>query len=429
MRKQFLILIAGLVIITSSAFAQQNDHPLIGHLEGAELWLQNVNNIHEYTIFIEPLQNDSLISSLKVTGKTTMTAYQYKGDNSPFGIMHNYTDFLKNNGFEILLSCKGSECGSNISKDYTRLNKIETTDDNNVHAWQSSYFRNYLSAKKIENEKTTYICIYVAQGWWEFPVYRIDVVEETKQTAVIINNSTKKNITDDSNLQRDREELVTKKIERDNNANSFSIQAGLSQYNFYDPHLYGEHVVYQSNGVYNGVLSGFRDLAGIYIKTAYFFNENVGITADIALHYGENSSYIENDASSITYKTSADLNFQRVGITGRFVGEEYPIKLSLSSGFGHGSFGAYYMFETSDGYRVDYDGKVDFPMAYFQTELSIPMFKGLFFFSEYEYTVAWCDEFNLVHNSDPEYNEIKFKHPGLGGNNFRIGLGYELNWK
>ncbi|MCD6556440.1 MAG: hypothetical protein J7K64_04535, partial [Bacteroidales bacterium] len=81
MKKQFLIIITGLLIITFSTFAQKKDHPLIGHLEGANLWLQNINNIHEYLVITGPMENDSLVSSIKVTGKTTMTAYQYKGDN------------------------------------------------------------------------------------------------------------------------------------------------------------------------------------------------------------------------------------------------------------------------------------------------------------------------------------------------------------
>ena len=428
MRKQFLIIITGLLVITSSIFAQKKDHPLIGHLEGAKLWLQNINNIHEYTVISTPLKNDTLGSNIKVTGKTTMTAYQYKGDNSAFGIIQNYTDYLKNNGFEIILSCKGGECGGNIAKYYTSLNKIETTDDNNLHAWQSRYFKNYLSAKKQENGKTIYVCIYIAQGWWDFPVYRIDVIEEKKRTNMITNdNITKEKSTQEVVvLQKDTETLATNNNKK---SNSFSIQAGLSSYNFYDPNMYGEHVIYQSNGTYTGVLSGFKDLSGIYIKTSYFFNENIGIIADVAFHYGENGNYIENAASSITYKTSADLNFQRVGITGRFVGEKYPIKLSLSSGIGHGSFEAYYMIKTNNSSgesRVDYDGKVDFPMVYFQTELLIPIFKGLFFFSEYEYTVGWNEDFYMEHNTGSEYNAIEFKYPGLGGNNFRIGLGYEF---
>lgn len=423
MKKQFLIIITGLLIITSSTFAQKKDHPLIGHLDGADLWLQNINNIHEYTVITEPLKNDSLVSSIKVTGKTTMTAYQYKGDNSAFGIIHNYTDFLKNNGFEILLSCNGSECGGNIAKYYTKLNKIETTDDNNVHAWQSRYFRNYLSAKKIENEKTIYICVYIAQGWWSFPVYRIDVIEETKQTNMIVNDNIEKEKKYKDVTKQDANLINT--ITDKKKSNSFSIQAGAGQYNFYDPSLYGENTVFQSNGVYAGVMSGFKDLAGIYIKATYLFNENIGVVADIAFHHGEAGSYIENATSATTYETSADLNFQRIGLVGQFVGEKYPIKLSFSSGFGRGSFEAYYLIQTYTS-RIDYDGKVDFPMLYFQTELVIPIFKGLFFFSEYEYTVGWTDHFYMEHNSGYEYNAIEYKHPNLGGNTFRLGLGYEF---
>ena len=421
MKKQSLILLIGLFVSTSSLFAQKVDHPLIGHLDGAELWVQNIHNIHEYTIITGQIKNDSLVSDIKTIGKTTMTAYKYKGDNSAFGIMHNYTIFLEEKGFEILYSCKSGECGGDLSKHYLSKNKFETSDNSVSPAfWDAGYFRNYLSAKKQENGKTVYVCIFIAQGWWDFPVYRIDVIEKEEATSMILND----NLNQENNSQ---EADISSKITETNNnkSNSFSIQAGLSQYNFYDPHLYGEHVVSQSNGVFTGVLSGFRDLAGIYIKTAYLFNENIGITADIALHHGENGSYIENATSSITYETNADLNFQRIGIMGRFVGEKYPIKLSFSPGIGRGVFDAYYLIETNT-YRLDYQGKVDFPMVYFQAELTIPIFKGLFLFSEYEYTVGWTEEFSLIHNNGGEYHEIKYKYPGLGGNNFRFGLGYEF---
>ena len=428
MKKQFLIIVTGLLIITTSTFAQKKDHPLVGHIQGADLWLQNINNIHEYTVITGPVKNDSLVSSIKVTGKTTMTAYKYNGDNSAFGIIHNYTDFLKKNGFEIILSCKDAECG-NIAKYYTRLNKIETTDDNNVHAWQSRYFKNYLSAKKHENGKTIYACIYIAQGWWSYPVYRVDVIEEQKPTSMIVNSNTENEIPEDNNLQTNTVESVAKNEVSNKKDHSFSIQAGMSQYNFYDPSLYGHNTVYQSNGVYSGSMSGFNDLSGPYIKAGYFFNENIGIIADVAFHNGEGGSYIDNGISSSTYETNADLNFQRIGVSGRFVGEKYPIKLSFSTGFGRGSLETYYMITTNNSSgetRRDYEGKADFPMLFFQSEFLIPIYKGFFFFCEYEYTVGWSDDYYMEHNNGSEYHSIKYESPGFGGNNFRLGLGYEF---
>lgn len=428
MKQQSLIFILGLLFLTSSLFAQKKDHPIIGHLEGAELWVQNINNIHEYTLITGSIKNDSLVSSIKVIGKTTMTAYKYNGNNSAFGITHNYTSFLKDKGFEILYSCKSGECGGNISKHYLPLNNLETSDNSVGPAfWDASYFRNYLSAKKQEKGNTIYVCIFIAQGYWGFPVYRIDVIETEEPTSMILND----NIEQEKNI-KNTDVLQEKKQDNNNKSKTFTIQAGLSSYNFYDPQLYGEQVVFQSNGIYTGRLSGFRDFSGLYVKAAYFFNKNLGVTADMALHYVSNGSYIENSTSSTTYETSADLNFQRVGFIGRFVGEEYPIKLSVGSGFGHGSFAANYQIKTNNAgieSQIDYDGEASFPILYFQTELVIPITKGLFIFSEYEYTIGWTEELSLVHNNGSEYNEIKYRHPGLGGNSFRFGLGYEYGKK
>jgi hypothetical protein len=233
--------------------------------------------------------------------------------------------------------------------------------------------------------------------------------------------------TDELNVPNfDDHTLLTETTENSKKkSNAFFIQAGVSQYNFYDSGLYGEQVTYQSNGIYSGTLSGFRDLAGLYVKGGYMFNENFGLSADLAFHYGSNGSFIQNESSATTYETSADLNFQRIGIVGRFVGQEYPIKLSINSGIGLGQLDAYYLIQTYT-HRVDYEGEVTFPMVFVQTELAIPIYKGLFLFTEYEYTVGWTEEFSLVHNNGSEYNEIVYRHPGLGGNNFRVGLGYEF---
>ena len=419
-----VLIILSFSITSHSAFAQKKDHPMVGHLDGAKLWVQNINNIHEYTVITGSIKNNDLVSSTKVVGKTTMTAYKYEGDNSAFGIIHNYTDFLEGNGFEILYSCKSGECGGNISKPYLTLNKIETADNSVSPAfWDASYFRNFLSAKKQENGKTVYVSIFIAQGWWNFPVYRIDVVEEQQATNMILNDNQDQN----GNVQPLAVGVAPQNIAHPESKkiSKFSFQAGMSSYNFYDPQLYGEDFVIQSNGVYTGRLSGFRDLSGLFVKIAYFFNENIGVSADIALHHGENGNYIESGATSINYTTNADMNFQRIGLVGRFIGNEYPIKLSFNTGIGAGTLDAYYQIKTNNT-QIDYEGKTTFPMVFFQTEIIIPIIKDLFVFTQYEYSVGWTDEFSLVHNNGTEYNEILYKYPGMGGHGFRVGLGYEF---
>ncbi len=187
MKQVIPVLITFILLITSLAIAQKKDHPLVGQLEGSELWVQTINNIQEYTIITGPIKDDKLVSEIKILGKTTTTAYRYRAGNSAFGIVHNYTEFFKKNGFKILYSCKSGECGGNISKPYLSLNKLETSDNSVAPAfWDPGYFRNYLSAKKEEEGKTLYVCIFIAQGWWSFPVYRVDVVESKPVKTKIV---------------------------------------------------------------------------------------------------------------------------------------------------------------------------------------------------------------------------------------------------
>lgn len=188
MKKQSLFIITGLLFLSSALFAQIKDHPLIGHLEGAELWVQSNNNIQEYTVITGPIKDEKLGPNIKILGKTNLTAYRMRGDNSAFGINHTYTEFLQEKGFEILFSCKSGDCGGNLSKHYYPLNMLETGDNSVGPAFaDAGYFKNYLSAKKEEKGKTTYVCVFVTQGWWSFPVYRIDVVESKPQKMKVLN--------------------------------------------------------------------------------------------------------------------------------------------------------------------------------------------------------------------------------------------------
>ena len=408
-----------LLFLTSSVFAQTKDHKLIGHLNGSEIWEQNINKIHEYTIFTNSVGEDISKSSIKTTGKVTLTAYKYKGENSCFGISKTYIDFLNKNGYKIIFSCNNENSGKNIAEKYSKLNKLETKDNSLEPAFSyQDYFRNYISAKKQEGDKTTYICIFIAQGWWDFPVYRIDVIEKQESTDIIINDAS-------NTSKNDKDQKIKNK-----KSFFYSIQAGLSSYNFFDSQLYGEsYVIKSGQNSTSGTLSGYKNLTGAYIKGTFYINKNVGICADFAIHSVEHNNFVGDSISTTEYKTVSDLTFQRIGISGRVVGQDYPIKLQTSTGIGHGSFSAYYMIKTNisgNEYQKNYEGKADFPMLFIQSELTVPIIKGLFLFAEYEYTIAWSEELVISHGSGNDYSEIKINEPNYGGHNYRIGLGYEF---
>lgn len=55
----------------------------------------------------------------------------------------------------------------------------------------------YLSAKKELPDKTIYVCIFASAGWWNFPVYRVDVIESTpEKTTILSAESISKSIVD-----------------------------------------------------------------------------------------------------------------------------------------------------------------------------------------------------------------------------------------
>jgi OOP family OmpA-OmpF porin len=182
-----LIFIILTLCVATNLFAQE-DHPLIGRLEGSELWHQNLNKIHEYTVITGPIKDGKIDSKIELVGNATLTQYRNAGDNSTFGIHHNYKEFLKNKGFDILFSCGKGKCGDGFSEKFWELNPVVGNDDalGPAITMGSGSTEYYLSAKKEEADKTIYVCIFASQGWWSFPVYRIDVVESKPEKTKIL---------------------------------------------------------------------------------------------------------------------------------------------------------------------------------------------------------------------------------------------------
>ena len=109
-----------------------------------------------------------------------MTLYSGPEDASAFEVIAAYRKLLQSTKFEILFSCEKSACGEGFLGAFYDLAPFANDPgwNNSSPITQGNPDASYVLVAKSENEgKTMYVSIIVSQGWWSYPVYKLDVVE------------------------------------------------------------------------------------------------------------------------------------------------------------------------------------------------------------------------------------------------------------
>lgn len=181
-----------MVLVIISAFGvnaqEKSDHPEIGRYGESSILHQELGNLNEYTLALGAVTDEAVTETLKITGKLMMTLYRGADDVSAFEIYTAYKEFFNSNGYEILFTCSKEQCGDKFlsafydlapfASDYGWNNSAPITRGN-------SDFSYVITAKKEKGAGTTYVNLIVSQGWWKYPVYKLDVIEVQKQLGKI----------------------------------------------------------------------------------------------------------------------------------------------------------------------------------------------------------------------------------------------------
>jgi hypothetical protein len=161
--------------------SQENyDHPEIGRYEGSSIIHQEASNFDRYVLGLGAAREETVADTLAVEGKVMMTLYGGPDGASSFEIFRAYETMLRSSQFEVLFSCETSECGQGFLGAYYGLAPFANDPgwNNSAPITQGNGDASYvLVAQSESEEETKYVSIIVSQGWWSYPVYKLDVVE------------------------------------------------------------------------------------------------------------------------------------------------------------------------------------------------------------------------------------------------------------
>ncbi|MFA7577799.1 MAG: OmpA family protein [Candidatus Muiribacteriota bacterium] len=171
----FLFLIFSLNFI----FCDEKNPLIIGMIENSNLYYQEITEHGEYKIPLSSLDEGEFKKIQTVNGKIVRTIFTHEKESS-FSIYNSYVNQLTKQGFEILLQIEKDSGGVNFKKIVYALNPVE--NDRNFERsipFNSGSDTNqyYISAIKKMADRDIYVTININTGWWNYPVYRVDIIE------------------------------------------------------------------------------------------------------------------------------------------------------------------------------------------------------------------------------------------------------------
>lgn len=182
-----------------------SDHAEIGRYESSSIIHQEIGNYNRYIEGLKAVQDGSVIETKQVEGKVTMTLYQGPADASWLEIIKTYKETLETKGYDILFYCEASGCGKDFLTAYYDLAPFAHNPgwENSAPITQgNSDTSGILTAELKSKEDTTFVSLIVSQGWWQFPVYKLDVVELKKHEGIILSDAKVDMVTDDTKGDR-----------------------------------------------------------------------------------------------------------------------------------------------------------------------------------------------------------------------------------
>ncbi len=119
MRRHFsagVILTAACLAASAAAQAPPSGHPLVPAYPGSQTYQATVvSAFDEFDMPTGPSKGSKMSKSEHLEGKVTMLSYLNPKGRSILEIFRNYEGGVKEAGFETLFTCKGGECGGQIS--------------------------------------------------------------------------------------------------------------------------------------------------------------------------------------------------------------------------------------------------------------------------------------------------------------------------
>jgi OOP family OmpA-OmpF porin len=188
MRTKIMTVLFGISLLVTGTVtaAQQQDwgQKLVGPVKTSTAYHHESSDYQPYQLLT------GKETELKIVGALSTTLYKGTAQNSSFEIYSAYLEYLKKNKFQILFKAEKTGGISNLAGKLYKMNPLKS-DRNYANSasltsgggWDQTY---YIAAKLKGKNGDVYTGIFITQGWWNYPNYRVDVTKVKPLQASVL---------------------------------------------------------------------------------------------------------------------------------------------------------------------------------------------------------------------------------------------------
>ncbi|MFA5479329.1 MAG: OmpA family protein [Candidatus Muiribacteriota bacterium] len=185
MKKIIIILLIYSFILT---YSESNLKLTLEIIKGSENIYSEFVNFDNYTIPLGPVVNNNFSEIKHIEGSVTRNMY-IKKEYEPQDIFDEYIQWFEDNDYQILWKAIGEEGGSRFNIHAYDINPVDYDRNYGRSApfiSGSSSEQYYIAAFKKSNDKEIHVTVNINRGWWNYPVYRIDIIESDGRLPEVV---------------------------------------------------------------------------------------------------------------------------------------------------------------------------------------------------------------------------------------------------
>ncbi|MFW5782215.1 MAG: OmpA family protein [Candidatus Muiribacteriaceae bacterium] len=179
-------------MLVFTVFSAEHKELPLPTIEGALIENQESSDLSEYSVVMSVHKEGEFEKIEKVEGSVIRTLFYIKTGKDTDDVLNYYKKQMEEKGFEIQFSGHGSDLGGKFQKAVYALNPWDYDKNYGYSATLISgdiNTQHYIVGLKEKAGKKTFAVLNVKSGWYKYPSFRLDIIEDGGNMPNLVESS------------------------------------------------------------------------------------------------------------------------------------------------------------------------------------------------------------------------------------------------